>query len=210
MCRRAAPTSKTVNHEGAFKVLRRITHRATPPPLCQPAPIPPPPLYQSPPNPPPPRCPCSITANFYIPLSSIGGPSSASEEKCLSFIKECLASTVERLMKLRRRLRRYKVHNAIMAATMPVRALFRCVLIFAGQNMSALLHAVTPMYRNGPAMIAMKPSSQISLTWIYFRVQRQLADREALVPFQHTSILISVPERRHFSLTTNCLCIRGS
>ena len=60
-------------------------------------------------------------------------------------------------MKLRRRLRRYKVHNAIMAATMPVRALFRCVLIFAGQNMSALLHAVTPMYRNGPAMIAMKP-----------------------------------------------------
>jgi len=44
-----------------------------------------------------------------------------------------------------------------MAATLPVRALFRCVLIFAGQIMSALLHAATSMYRNGPAMIAMKP-----------------------------------------------------
>ena len=45
MCRRAAPTSKTVNREGALKVLwRRITHRATPPPMCQSPPIPPPPL----------------------------------------------------------------------------------------------------------------------------------------------------------------------
>jgi hypothetical protein len=79
-----------------------------------------------------------------------------------------------------------------MAATLPVRALARCVLIFAGQNMSALLHAATSMYRNGPAMIATKPSSQISLTWVYFQVQWWLADMEKvlLVPFQHTPLSI--------------------
>jgi len=74
------PLPKLWSTRAPSKSWRRITHRATPPPLCQPAPIPPPPLYQSPPIPPPPLC-----------------PRSASEDKRLPFIKECLASTVERL-----------------------------------------------------------------------------------------------------------------
>jgi hypothetical protein len=147
VCRRAAPTSKTVNCEGALKVLwRRITHRATPPPMCQ-----------SPPIPPPPRCPpFPQTPPFH---SAPHGALPLLLPKISAYLssKSALRVPLSASRKQRKRLSRCKIQNALMAATLPVRALFCCVLIFAGQIMSALLHAATSMYRNGPAMIAMKP-----------------------------------------------------